>query len=64
MGFTDKARNFANRLWHDEDGPTAVEYAVMLAFILAVCIASVNTLAVSLRENFDKSADAIINAGP
>ena len=27
-----------------EDGPTAVEYAVMLALIVVVCIASITTL--------------------
>ena len=64
MGLNTKFGKFVHQLWHEEDGPTAVEYAVMLAFILAVCVASVNTLAGSLRENFDKSADAIVNAGP
>jgi len=28
----------------DEDGPTAVEYAVMLALIIVVCIVSIRTL--------------------
>jgi pilus assembly protein Flp/PilA len=32
---------FVWRLIHEEDGPTAVEYAVMLACILIVCIASI-----------------------
>ena len=64
MGIHRKIAAFAKRLWHEEDGPTAVEYAVMLAFIIAVCIVSVNTLATSLRDNFDKSAEAISNAGP
>ena len=49
-------------LIREEDGPTAVEYAVMLALILGVCVATVNTLAESLRGNLDSSADAIINA--
>ncbi len=33
-----------SRIWqflHDESGPTVVEYAVMLACIIAVCIASI-----------------------
>lgn len=64
MQIPPKIRRFAKRFLQEEDGPTSVEYAVMLAFIIAVCIASVNTLAGSLRENFDKSADAIVNAGP
>jgi pilus assembly protein Flp/PilA len=28
----------------EEDGPTAVEYAVMLALIIAVCIAAIGTV--------------------
>jgi pilus assembly protein Flp/PilA len=28
----------------DEDGPTAVEYALMLALIIVVCVAAVTTL--------------------
>lgn len=28
----------------NEDGPTAVEYAVMLALIIVVCIGSITTL--------------------
>ena len=28
----------------NEDGPTAVEYAVMLALIVVVCIAAISTL--------------------
>jgi pilus assembly protein Flp/PilA len=29
------------RFWHDESGPTAVEYAVMLAMIICVCLGAV-----------------------
>jgi pilus assembly protein Flp/PilA len=32
------------RFMKQEDGPTAVEYAVMLALIIVVCIAAVTTL--------------------
>ncbi len=53
---------FGRLLWHEEDGPTAVEYAVMLALILVAIVGTVNTLAVSLRSNLDNSADAIIQA--
>jgi len=35
-----KVSNFLS----DESGPTAVEYAVMLAMILAVCITAIGTL--------------------
>ncbi len=37
-----------------EDGPTAVEYAVMLALILVVCIAVVTSLGKSTSGTFSK----------
>ena len=43
-------------LLRDEDGPTAVEYAVLLALIIAVCIGSVNQMASATAESFDTSA--------
>ncbi len=47
----------------EEDGPTAVEYAVMLALIVAVCIGTVSTLAEATKASFDASQEAIGNAG-
>ncbi|MBV8126347.1 MAG: Flp family type IVb pilin [Planctomycetaceae bacterium] len=35
-----------------EDGPTAVEYAVMLALILVACISIVHTLGTSIAATF------------
>jgi pilus assembly protein Flp/PilA len=35
-----------------EDGPTAVEYAVMLALIIVVCIAAVAALGSNSRNTF------------
>ena len=35
-----------------EDGPTAVEYAVMLALIIVVCITAVATLGSNARNTF------------
>jgi pilus assembly protein Flp/PilA len=49
----------------DQDGPTAVEYAVMLALIVAICVGAIQTLAIATRDNLDNSAQAIGNAfGP
>jgi len=42
----------------DEDGPTAVEYAVMLALIIVVCIAAVTTLGTNASGTFSKAASA------
>ena len=35
-----------------EDGPTAVEYAVMLALIVVVCIAAITSLGTNLSNTF------------
>ena len=35
-----------------EDGPTAVEYAVMLALIVVVCIAAITTLGSNSNSTF------------
>ena len=35
-----------------EDGPTAVEYAVMLALIVVVCIAAIATLGSQANNTF------------
>jgi len=42
----------------DEDGPTAVEYAVMLALIIVVCIAAVTALGTNASSTFSKVASA------
>jgi len=58
-------RSFIHRVHeflNDDAGPTAVEYAVMLALIIVVCIASVSTLAISVDQSFTTSADTIANA--
>ena len=43
-----------------EDGPTAVEYAVMLALIIVVCIAAITTLGSNSNQTF---ANAALNTG-
>ncbi len=42
-----------------EDGPTAVEYAVMLALIIVVCIAAITTLGSNANSTF---ANVSLNA--
>jgi pilus assembly protein Flp/PilA len=36
----------------DEDGPTAVEYAVMLALIIVVCVTSIAILGTNANNTF------------
>ncbi len=44
--------NVARRFLKNEDGPTAVEYAVMLALIIVVCIAAISTLGSNANGTF------------
>lgn len=46
----------ATRFLRDEDGPTAVEYAVMLALIIVVCIAAITTLGSNANGTFSNVA--------
>jgi pilus assembly protein Flp/PilA len=43
----------------DESGPTAVEYAVMLALIIVVCITAVTTLGTNANNTFSYVGDVI-----
>lgn len=47
-----------NFLQH-EDGPTAVEYAVMLALIVVLCLAAVATLGTNARAGFQTANNAM-----
>ena len=42
-----------------DDGPTGVEYAVMLAFIFLACIAGVTVVGQTTQGLYQDSADAI-----
>jgi pilus assembly protein Flp/PilA len=42
-----------------EDGPTAVEYAVMLALIIVVCIAAIATLGSNANGTFNNVGSAV-----
>jgi pilus assembly protein Flp/PilA len=43
----------------DEDGPTAVEYAVMLALIIVVCIAAISALGTAANNTFTNVGAAV-----
>jgi pilus assembly protein Flp/PilA len=47
------------RFLAEEDGPTAVEYAVMLALILVTCITIVTTLGTSSSRTFSRINGAL-----
>ena len=42
-----------------EDGPTAVEYAVMLALIVIVCLAAIQAIGQNSSAAFQEVADQI-----
>jgi len=39
-----------------EDGPTAVEYAVMLALIIIVCLTAINSIGTNANTTFESVA--------
>jgi pilus assembly protein Flp/PilA len=42
-----------------EDGPTAVEYAVMLALIIVVCLVAITALGTNANATFTKVSNAV-----
>jgi pilus assembly protein Flp/PilA len=42
-----------------EEGPTAVEYAVMLALIIVVCLVAINSLGTNASTTFTNVANSI-----
>ena len=42
-----------------EDGPTAVEYAVMLALIVVVCIAAITAIGAASNQTFSSVGSSL-----
>jgi pilus assembly protein Flp/PilA len=57
--FAQRVADFLKR----EDGPTAVEYAVMLALIIVVCITAITTLGKNANNTFTTVGNAVGAAG-
>ena len=51
--FVNSIKNFIT----SEDGPTAVEYAVMMALIIVVCLAAVTSVGSKANDKFTKVSD-------
>jgi len=47
------------RFLKSEDGPTAVEYAVMLALIIIVCLAAISTIGQNANGTFTEVGDSL-----
>ncbi len=50
------------RFLRAEDGPTAVEYAVMMALIILVCMAAIQAVGTQTSASFTNSAQSIGDA--
>ncbi len=48
-----------HRFLKSEDGPTAVEYAVMLSLIVIVCLTAITSIGNSANSAFQKVASSI-----
>ena len=58
-------KNFANkvtRFLKSEDGPTAVEYAIMLALIVIVCLTAIQAIGTNAKSAFNDIAEDLNSA--
>ncbi len=51
------------RFFRNEEGPTAVEYAVMLALIVVVCLTAIRAVGANAKNTFDNTK-ASMDAAP
>ena len=54
--------NWLRRFLRSEDGPTAVEYAVMLAMIILVCFLAIQGIGSATASSYSNSAKSITTA--
>jgi pilus assembly protein Flp/PilA len=52
-----------HRFIKSEDGPTAVEYAVMLALIIIVCLTAITAVGTQAAAQFNNIASQVGSAG-
>ena len=55
-------KNFFKRFIQEEEGATAVEYAVMIVLIVVVCLLTVKYLGTQVEVGFNKVAKGINGA--
>ena len=51
--------NHVARFLVSEDGPTAVEYAVMLALIVVVCLVAISSVGTNAKAQFNNVANSL-----
>ena len=54
--------NKVQRFLKSEDGPTAVEYAIMLALIVIVCLTAIQAVGTNAADAFQNIADELDTA--
>jgi pilus assembly protein Flp/PilA len=52
-------RDAIARFIKDEEGPTAVEYAIMLALILVVCLIAISNIGAASSATFQSLANSL-----
>ncbi|HEV3301956.1 MAG TPA: Flp family type IVb pilin, partial [Planctomycetaceae bacterium] len=50
---------FVKQFLVSEDGPTAVEYAVMLALIIVVCLTAIQAVGTNANNKFNQVQNAL-----
>jgi pilus assembly protein Flp/PilA len=61
-GLEDTMKKFVlnvKKFLKSEDGPTAVEYAVMLALIVIVCLTAISSIGTNANTQFQRVAQSI-----
>ena len=54
-----KLQQWVKNFIEKEDGPTAVEYAVMLALIIVVCLAAITAIGTKANATFQTVASSL-----
>jgi Flp pilus assembly pilin Flp len=55
----DSVISILSRLWRDEEGQDLTEYALLVVFLVLVCIASVQTLGSVISDMFSNAAASL-----
>ncbi|HUH83359.1 MAG TPA: Flp family type IVb pilin [Stellaceae bacterium] len=55
-------RNVLSRLLRDESGATAIEYGLIAALIIVICIAAVTVIGTQLNKTFGSVGAALTGA--
>ena len=59
----NRFRAFVRSFCRDESGPTATEYAVMLALIIVVCLTAIQAIGTNANATFNSVAGVLPGGG-